>query len=50
MAVKETPNTRDQEVDLLASINDLRICIQWKDHQKAIGNKVVQEISAGKRF
>jgi len=48
--VKETPNTGDQGVDLIASINDLRICIQCKDHKKAIGNKAVQEISAGKLF
>ena len=48
--VKETPNTGDQGVDLIASINDLRICIQCKDHEKAIGNKAVQEISAGKIF
>ena len=48
--VKETPNTGDQGVDLIASINSLRICIQCKDHEKAIGNKAVQEISAGKLF
>ena len=48
--VKETPNTGDQGVDLIASINDLRICIQCKYHEKAIGNKAVQEISAGKLF
>jgi len=48
--VKETPNTGDQGVDLIASINDLRICIQCKDHEKAIGNKAVQEITAGKLF
>ena len=48
--VKETPNTGDQGVDLIASINDLRICIQCKDHEKSIGNKAVQEISAGKLF
>jgi len=48
--IKETPNTGDQGVDLIASINDLRICIQCKDHEKAIGNKAVQEISAGKLF
>jgi len=48
--VKETPNTGDQGVDLIASINDLRICIQCKDHEKAIGNKAVQEVSAGKLF
>ena len=48
--VKKTPNTGDQGVDLIASIKDLRICIQCKDHEKAIGNKAVQEISAGKLF
>ena len=48
--VKETPNTGDQGVDLIASINNLRICIQCKDHEKAVGNKAVQEISAGKLF
>jgi len=48
--VKETPNTGDQGVDLIASMNDLRICIQCKDHEKAIGNKAVQEISACKLF
>jgi len=48
--VKETPNTGDQGVDLIASINDLRICIQCKNHKKAVGNKAVQEISAGKLF
>jgi len=44
---KETPNSGDQGVDLIASINDLRICIQCKDLVKAIGNKAVQDISAG---
>ena len=48
--VKETPNTGDQGVDLIASINDLRVCIQCKDHIKAIGNNAVQEISAGTLF
>ena len=45
---KKTPNTVDQGVELIASINNLRICIQYKDHEKAIGNKAVQEISDGK--
>ena len=48
--VKETPNSGDQGVDLIASIDDLRICIQCKDHQKVIGNNAVQEISAGKLY
>ncbi len=48
--VKETPNTGDQGVDLIASIENLRICIQCKDHKKAVGNSAVQEISAGKLY
>ena len=48
--VKETPNTGDQGVDLIASIDNLRICIQCKDHKNIIGNKAVQEISAGKLY
>ncbi len=48
--VKETPNTGDQGVDLIASIDNLRICIQCKNHKKIIGNKAVQEISAGKLY
>jgi len=48
--VKETPLSGDQGVDLIASIDDLRLCIQCKDHQKAIGNKAVQEVYAGKKY
>ena len=48
--VKETPNTGDQGVDLIASIDNLRICIQCKNHKKIIGNKAVQEISAGREY
>ena len=48
--VKETPNTGDQGVDLIASIENLRICIQCKNHKKVIGNKAVQEISAGRLY
>ena len=48
--VKKTPISGDQGVDLIASIDDLRLCIQCKDHQKAIGNKAVQEIYAGKKY
>ena len=48
--VKETPTTGDQGVDIIASIEDVRICIQCKNHKKAIGNKAVQEISAGKLY
>ena len=48
--VKETPNTGDQGVDLIASIDNLRICIQCKNHKKVVGNTAVQEISAGKLY
>ena len=48
--VKETPNTGDQGVDLIASIDNLRICIQCKNHKKPVGNNAVQEISAGKSY
>ena len=48
--VKETPNTGDQGVDLIASVDNLRICIQCKNHKKALGNNAVQEISAGKLY
>jgi len=48
--VKETPNTGDQGVDLIASIDNFRICIQCKNHKRAVGNSAVQEISAGKLY
>ena len=48
--VTQTPVSGDQGVDLIASIGDLRLCIQCKDHQKAIGNKAVQEVYAGKKY
>ena len=48
--VKKTPVSGDQGVDLIASIDDFRLCIQCKDHQKAIGNKAVQEIYSGKKY
>ena len=48
--VKKTPVSGDQGVDLIASIDNLRLCIQCKDHQKAIGNKAVQEVYAGKKY
>ena len=48
--VKETPSSGDQGVDLIASKDGLRVCIQCKNHEKAVGNKAVQEISAGKLY
>tara|TARA_B100000963_G_scaffold347957_1_gene354874 strand:+ start:79 stop:948 length:870 start_codon:yes stop_codon:yes gene_type:complete len=48
--VKQTPISGDQGVDLIASIDDFRLCIQCKDHKNAIGNKAVQEVYAGKKY
>ena len=48
--LKQTPVSGDQGVDIIASIDNLRLCIQCKDHQKAIGNKAVQEVYAGKKY
>ena len=45
--VEETSTTGDQGVDLIASIENLRVCIQCKCFAKAVGNKAVQEIAAG---
>ena len=48
--LKQTPVSGDQGVDIIASIDNLRLCIQCKDHQKAVGNKAVQEVYAGKKY
>ena len=48
--VEETPKTGDQGIDLIASIENYRLCIQCKDHIKAVGNKAVQEVTAGKKY
>ena len=45
--VEDTSTTGDQGVDLIASIENLRVCIQCKCFAKAVGNKAVQEIAAG---
>ena len=45
--VEETSVTGDQGVDLIASMRELRICIQCKNHIKPIGNRAVQEVFAG---
>ena len=48
--VEETPKSGDQGIDLIASIEKYRLCIQCKDHKKPIGNKAVQEVCAGKKY
>ena len=48
--VKKTPISCDQGFDLIASGDELKLCIQCKDHKKAIGNKAEQKIYAGKKY
>ena len=48
--VEETPKSGDQGIDLIASIEKYRLCIQCKDHKKPIRNKAVQEVSACKKY
>ena len=45
--VQNTPVTGDQGVDLIATIDDVRVCIQCKHYSKPVGNKAVQEVVAG---
>ena len=45
--VKTTSTTGDQGVDLIATIDDFRVCIQCKRYSKPVGNKAVQEVVAG---
>jgi len=45
--VETTVASGDQGVDLIAMIEDIRVCIQCKRYSKPVGNKAVQEIVAG---
>ena len=45
--VEDTPTSGDQGVDLIASIENSRVCIQCKCFAKPVGNKAVQEVAAG---
>jgi len=45
--VETTVSSGDQGVDLIAMIDDIRVCIQCKRYSKPVGNKAVQEIVAG---
>lgn len=40
----------DQGVDLIATIADLRLAVQCKRYGQPVGNKAVQEVSAGRKF
>lgn len=46
--VEGTAVTGDQGVDLIAMIDDVRVCIQCKRYSKPVGNKAVQEVVAGR--
>ena len=43
-----TPLSRDQGVDVIAHKNSVRVVLQCKLYSKPVGNKAVQEISAGR--
>jgi HJR/Mrr/RecB family endonuclease len=47
--VEETRGSGDHGVDLVAKRNGLRVAIQCKFHQKAVGNKAVLEVVGGQR-
>ena len=48
--VKMTNESNDQGVDLIASIENFKVCIQCKRYSSPVGNKGVQEIIAGTLF
>ena len=48
--VECTSTTGDQGVDLIARREDFRVCIQCKRYSKPVGNKAVQEVSAGMTY
>lgn len=48
--VEQTQASNDQGVDLIAQIEDLKVCIQCKRYSNPVGNKAVQEVIAGKAF
>ena len=45
--VEDTPASGDQGVDLIASLDDMRVCIQCKRLKRKVGNGAVQEVAAG---
>ncbi len=48
--VEQTPSTNDQGTDLIAYVEDYKVCIQCKKYSNPVGNKAVQEIIAGTLF
>ena len=47
---EQTQASNDQGVDLIAQIEDLKVCIQCKRYSNPVANKAVQEVIAGKAF
>ena len=50
LQVQRTGKSGDQGVDLIASTENVRFCIQCKRYSKPVGNSAVQQVIAGKRF
>jgi len=48
--VSQTKRTGDQGADLIACVENRKLCIQCKRQQKPVGVKAVQEALAGKAF
>ena len=48
--VELAPKSGDQGVDLIATKEYLKVCIQCKRYSKPVGNKAIQEIFTGKQF
>lgn len=47
---RTTPKSGDQGVDVIAKKDDILIVVQCKFYTQPVGNKAVQEISAGKTY
>lgn len=47
---RTTPKSGDQGVDVIAKKEDILIVVQCKFYSQPVGNKAVQEISAGKTY
>ena len=48
--VEDTPASGDQVVDLIASRDDMRVCIQCKRLKRKVGNGAVQEVAAVQHY
>ena len=48
--VEQTQASNDQGVDLIARIEDLKVCVQCKRYSNPVGNKAVQEVVLAKPF